>query len=167
LRRALQVKPGVFDGLRREQRVLVRMTLGAAFLGESRRGRRPGLVFHLAVGVARSSTQVRRGGSVCEGVGRNSRGPGAKASSEVRGCLLSALTTVSACKGSPQQLLTCARNASGSSAARAYRHPVDAVARNRQPSNNGLQLTRPQGVPPSPFARGAVVEGGLAAEAKC
>ena len=118
------------------------MVQGAALLGESRRGRRLGLVFHLAVGAARSSTQARRGGSVCEGVGSNSLGPARKASSRMRGCLPSAQAASSACKWSLQPLAMAAGIQSRSSVARAYRQRVATVARNKQPSNNGMQLTR-------------------------
>ncbi len=128
---------------------LSRMAQGAALLGESRRGRRLGLVFHLPVGVARSSTQARRGGSVCEGVGSNSLGTARKASSSMRGCLPSAQAASSACKWSLQPLAIAAGIPSGSSVAKAYRQPVATVARNRQPSNNGLERTRRVGVPAS------------------
>ena len=128
---------------------LSRIMLGAAFLGESRRGRRPGLVVPLAGGVARSSTQVRRGGSVCEEVGRKSLGPERRASSRGRGCSLSAQAAASVCKGSPQPLVGPANMRPGSSFAKAYRQPVDTVAQNREPSNNGLERTRRVGVPAS------------------
>ena len=144
------------------------MTLGAAFLGESWRGRHPGLVSHLAVGVARSSTQVRRGGAVGEGVGRNCLGTARRASSKGRGCLLSAHAAASACKWSPQPLAVPASIRSGSSVARAYRQPVATVAQNRQPSNNGLQLTRSARC--APFASrswGQSLRAALAAEAEC
>ena len=133
---------------------LSRMAQGAALLGKSRRGRRLGLVFHLAVGVARSSTQAKRGGSVCEGVGSNSLGTACMASSRMRGSLPSAKAASAACKWSLQALAMAAGIPSGSSVAKAYRQPVATVARNRQPSNNGLERTRRGGVP---RLRGAVV----------
>ncbi len=144
------------------------MTLGAAFLGESCRGRQHGLVPHLAVGVARSSTQVRRDGSVCEGVGRNRLGTARKASSKGRGCLLSAQATASACKWSLQPLVVAASIRSGSSVARAYRQPVAPVARNKGPLNNGLQLTRSARCAPFAFRSwGQSLRAALAAEAEC
>jgi hypothetical protein len=157
----------VFNGLRQEQRVLVRMTLGAAFLSESRRGRRPGLVSHLAVGVARPSTQVWRGASVCEGVGPNSLGLAHKASSRVRGCLLSAQAAAFACKWSPQLLSVASSIQSGSSVAKAYRQPVATVARNRQPSNNGMQLTKAARCAPRATTLGQSLRAAFAADPEC
>ncbi len=158
----------MFNGPRREQRVLIRMAVGAVFLGESWRGRRPGLVAHLAVGVARSSNQANRGGSVCEGVGRNSLGTAHTASSRVRGCLLSAQAASAARKWSPQPLAMAAGVQSGSSVAKAYRQPVATVARNRQPSNNGMQLTKAARCAPFAFrSRGQSLRAAFAADPEC
>ena len=126
---------------------LSRMAQGAALLGESRRGRRLGLVFHLPVGVARSSTQARRGGSVCEGVGSHHLGPVRPASSRVNGSSPSARPAWSDRAPSPQPLTVGSTMESGSRVAKAYRHPVATVARNRQQSNKGLERTRRVGVP--------------------
>ena len=147
---------------------LSRMTLGAAFLSESRRGRRPGCVSHLAVGAARSSTQVRRSGSVCESVGRNSLGAARMTSPRVRGCLLSAQAAAAACKRSLQPLAVSASIRSGSSVARAYRQPVATVPRNRQPSNNGMQLTKAARCAPFAFRSwGQSLRAAFAADPEC
>ena len=125
------------------------MALVAAFLGGRRRQESPGCVFHLAAGAARSSNQVVIGGSVCEGVGSHHLGPVRPASSRVNGSSPSARPAWSDRKPSPQPLAMGGTMASGSRVAKAYRQPVATVARNRRPSNKGLERTRRVGVPAS------------------
>ena len=123
------------------------MALVAAFLGGRPRHKNPGCVFHLAAGAARSSNQVMIGGSVCEGVGSHHLGPVRPASSRVNGSSPSARPAWSDRAPSPQPLTVGSTMESGSRVAKAYRHPVATVARNRQQSNKGLERTRRVGVP--------------------
>ena len=123
------------------------MALVAAFLGGRRRHKIPGCVFHLAAGAARSSNQVMIGGSVCEGVGSFHLGPVRPVSSIVSGSSPSAKAAWPGRAPSPQPLAMGSTMASGSRVAKAYRHPVATVARNRQQSNKGLERTRRVGVP--------------------
>ena len=130
------------------------MALVAAFLGGRRRQESPGCVFHLAAGAARSSNQVMIGGAVREGVGSYHLGPVRPVSSIVSGSSPSAKAAWSGRAATPQPLAMRSTMVSGSRVAKAYRHPVTTVARNRQQSNKGLERTRRVGVP---RLRGAIV----------